>query len=66
MRATYESLTKFVQKHGAVTVLDSQHRARELPSGEADIHDVVEKADRFVFQGKWYSRGDFEALLDRL
>lgn len=37
-----------------------------LPSGETDVLDVIDKADRFVFEGKWYSRNEFEALMDQL
>ena len=66
MIATYENLGTFVSKHGSVLILDTQGRARKLPSGEADVLDVIDKADRFVFEGEWYSRKEFEALMDRL
>jgi len=66
MDATYENLSAFVRKHGSVTILDTQGRARKLPSGETDVFDVVDKADRFVFEGKWYSRNEFEALMNQL
>ncbi len=66
MSATYANLRAFVRKHGSVTILDTQRRARKLPSGETDVLDVIDKADRFVFEGKWYSRNEFEALMDQL
>lgn len=66
MDATYENLSAFVRKHGSVTILDTRGRARKLPSGETDVLDVIDKADRFVFEGKWYSRNEFEALMDQL
>ncbi len=66
MDATYENLNAFVRKHGSVTILDTQGRARKLPSGERDVLDVIDKADRCVFEGKWYSRNEFEALMDQL
>lgn len=66
MDATYENLTTFVRKHGSVTILDTQGRARKLPSGEIDVLDVIDRADRYVFVGKWYSRNEFEALMDQL
>lgn len=66
MDATYDSLRAFVRKHGPITILDTQGRARKLPSGETDILDVIDKADRFVFEGKWYSRNEFESLMDQL
>jgi hypothetical protein len=65
MDVTYENLNAFVQAHGSVTVLDTQGRAIRLPSGEADTFDVIAKADRFVFGGRWYSRGEFEALMEQ-
>jgi hypothetical protein len=64
--ATYENLSAFVRKHGAITILDTQGRARKLPSGETDMHDVIDKADRFVFAGKWYSRSEFESLMEQI
>ncbi len=66
MGATYENLSAFVRKHGSVTILDTQGRARKLPSGETDVLDVIDKADRFVFEGKWYSRNEFESLMNQL
>ena len=66
MDATYENLTAFVRKHGSVTILDTQGRARKLPSGEPDVLDVIDRADRYVFVGKWYSRNEFEALMDQV
>jgi hypothetical protein len=66
MDATYENLHAFVRKHGSVTVLDAQGKARELPNGDPDIFDIIAKADRFLFAGKWYSRNDFERLMDTL
>ncbi len=66
MTATYGHLHSFVRKNGKVKVLDTQGRARILPSGEEDIFGVIEKADRFWFRDKWYSRSDFEALMDQL
>ena len=66
MDTTYDNLRAFVRKHGAITILDTQGRARKLPSGEADVLDVIDKADRFLFEGKWYSRTEFESLMDQV
>lgn len=65
MDATYENLSAFVRKHGSVTILDTQGRATKLPDGDPDVLDVIDKADRFVFDGKWYSRNEFELFMDR-
>lgn len=64
MEATYDNLSAFVRKHGSITILDTQGRARKLPSGESDVLDVIDKADQFLFDGKWYSRTEFESLMD--
>jgi hypothetical protein len=61
--ATYKNLHAFAREHGSVTILDTEGRARKLPGGEPDVFDVIDKADRFVFEGKWYSRKEFEALM---
>ena len=66
MEATYDNLSAFVRKHGSVTILDTQGRARKLPSGEADVLDVIDKADRFIFKGKWHSRNEFESLMNQM
>ena len=65
MDVTYENLNAFVRRRGSVTVLDTQRRARVLPAGGTDTFDVIAKADRFVFEGRWYSRTEFEILLDQ-
>lgn len=65
MTATYENLTDFVRKHGSIKVVDTRGRTRKLPCGEPDIYDVIDKADRFEFDGRWYSRSEFETLMDR-
>ncbi len=65
MDATYDNLSAFVRKHGSITILDTQGRARKLPSGESDVLDVIDKADRFLFDDKWYSRTEFESFMDQ-
>lgn len=65
MDATYENVSMFVGRCGSVTILDTQGRARKLPNGEPDSHEIIEKADRFVFGDRWYSREEFESLMER-
>lgn len=64
MEATYENLSKFVRKYGSITILDTRKRARKLPSGEADVYDIIDKADRFVCDDKWFSREEFESFME--
>ena len=65
MKATYETVTAFARKHGTVKILDAQGKTRILPSGDPDSTELVEKADKFWFQDKWYKRGEFETLLEK-
>ena len=64
MRADYESVSRFVTKHGSVTMYDNQRNARTIADGGPDLFDFVEKADQFVYNGKTYSRAEFEVLLN--
>lgn len=64
MNITYENLNAFAQKHGTVSYLDAQSSTRKLTSGDPDSFDLVAKANWFLFDGKWYSRTDFERLMD--
>jgi hypothetical protein len=60
---TYETVSSFARRHGSVTILDTAGKARDLPSGDKDVFDLVERADRFRFEGIWYNRAEFEALM---
>lgn len=64
MKITFETVWEFVKKNDAVTIIDTQGNTRVLKSGERDSFDLVEKADRFQFQGKWHTRSEFEGVLD--
>jgi hypothetical protein len=64
MKITHETVSAFARKNGTVTIMDTLGRATVLPSGERDSIGLVDEADRFQFQGKWYTRGEFEKVLD--
>ena len=66
MSIDYEKLHKFVRKHGDVRVLDTAGKTRKLSSGDPDVWDLVEKADKFLHNGKWYSRAEFEKIVGNL
>jgi hypothetical protein len=63
---TFESLMAFVMKHGNLTIRDLSGKTRVLRSGVPDYFDLAEKADRFLFDGRWYTRDEFSGLMDKL
>lgn len=64
MKIDYDSLRQFVNGHDDVQMYAPQGIAVILKSGNTDIHKMIETADTFVFQGKKYTRAEFEKLLD--
>jgi len=64
MPIDYRKLSAFVRKHGSVVILARRGRTRRLKSGDFDVFDLIEKADKFRFEGKMYTRAEFENLLD--
>jgi hypothetical protein len=58
----FGKLRRFVRTHGAVTVFSSG-KERRLGSGDLDTIDLVEKAERFVYEGKSYTKAEFEKLV---
>ena len=56
MKITHETVSAFARKNGTVTIMDTPGRATVLPSGERDSIGVVDE--------KWYTRGEFEKVLD--
>jgi hypothetical protein len=63
MQIDYGILLRFVRDDGDVSVLDSQGRTRKLQSGDPDSFDLVEKADRFLFEGVWFTRAEFKRII---
>lgn len=59
----YARLTRFVARHGSVAIIDSKGKVRILLSGEPDVHQLVERADRFLWDGVWRGRVEMEALI---
>jgi hypothetical protein len=65
MEINLENLRKFVASHGAqVEIVDSTGKTRKIRPDEPDIWELVEKADKFRVEGKWYSRADFAKLME--
>jgi hypothetical protein len=64
MKITPENIRKFVLAHGDVNILDTGGKTLRLRNGDPDFFDLVEKADRFQYNNRWYTRPEFEKLLD--
>ncbi len=64
MPVTFESVREFARTHGNVTVTAFRSvEIKILKSGEVDIIQLVEQATEFFFDGKRYTRQEFESLL---
>jgi|HubBroStandDraft_2_1064218.scaffolds.fasta_scaffold03304_5 uncharacterized OB-fold protein len=64
MALKYEDAREFVRKCGNVTAYTTSGMATALRDGEPDVVAVVELyADVFEFNGKKYSRPEFERLV---
>ena len=60
----YEEVAEFVRQNGDVTAYTTSGRATPLRGGEPDAGGMVDLlADIFEFQGKSYSRVQFEQLI---
>lgn len=64
MAITLEKLMAFVRQHGDVTIRDFQGKTKKLKSGDPDVFDLCEKADRFFYQQRWLTRAEFEKVLE--
>jgi len=58
----FGKLRRFVRTHGAVTVFGSG-KERQLSCGDLDTIDLVEKAERFLYEGKSYTKAEFGKLI---
>ena len=64
MRITYESLSQFARENGDVKLYAAEKaQITILKDGTPDLFDVIEHAATFYFNGKQYTRAEFEDLL---
>ncbi len=65
MALKYGDVNKFVKKNGKITMVASKGaKVTLLKSGEIDSIALVEKdATHFIYEGKTYSRKEFEKLV---
>jgi hypothetical protein len=59
----YAKLNKFVRSHGNVKIFSSG-KERKLVSGDFDTVDLVEKAEKFEYDGRSYTKAEMEELVD--
>lgn len=62
MEITYDAISRFVLKNGEVGVIDTTGKTRMI-GNHPDCIELIEKADRFRFNGIWYSREGFAKLI---
>ena len=58
-----DSLDYFVSEHGTVSVVDAQGETQKLKSGDPNLCNLVERADRVFYDGQWHSERDFERIV---
>lgn len=61
---TLAVLKDFVIKHGGIKIVDLTGKTRMLEPNRPDAVELAEKANRFYFQDRWYTREEFSKLLD--
>lgn len=58
----YRKLTQFVRNNGDVKVFRSG-KERKLKNGDFDVIDLVEKAEKFEYEGRFYTKAEMEQLV---
>lgn len=58
-----DSLDYFLSDHSAVCVVDAQGRTQRLKSGDPNICNLVEHAERIFYGGQWHSEREFERIV---
>jgi hypothetical protein len=58
-----ECLDYFVGEHGGVSVVDGQGKTHRLKSGDPNLCNLVERAERVFYSGQWYSEREFETIV---
>jgi hypothetical protein len=64
MEITYRAVLRLAQDNGTIDVIDAQGIKRSILDDE-DGPGLVDQADTFRFKGIWYSRREFENILDK-
>jgi hypothetical protein len=59
----YESLSKFVRANGTIKLYAPNGEVTILKDGTPQVFEAIENATTFVFDGKEYTRAQFEKLL---
>jgi hypothetical protein len=59
----YGKLHKFVRNHGDVKVYSSG-KEQKLNSGDFSTIELVERAERFEYEGKIYTKAEMEKIVE--
>lgn len=65
MEITYKTAMRLVQKEGRVDVIDTEGKTRMLDDGPESIDLVERTANKFRFNGMWYTRQEFGRLIEQ-
>ncbi len=65
MKITYQAVTQLVLKHGRVDAIDTKGETKMIGDDPDSIELVEKTADKFRFNGVWYSRKEFGKVLDK-
>lgn len=60
-----ENLREFVNRHGDVSIVDTQGKTHRLPSGNPEIDQLIATAEWFLWGGAWRSRQDMIDLISQ-
>lgn len=58
----YLKLRRFVRDHCDVKVFSSG-KEQKLKNGDFDVVDLVEKAKKFEYNGKFYTKAEMEQII---
>jgi hypothetical protein len=65
MAVDYAKVREFARKKDApIQVFLGNEPIRILPNGNLDLVDYIEKAQRFVMEGKSYTNAEFKQLIE--
>jgi hypothetical protein len=65
MAIDYEKLRQFARKNGDIKLYAPKGEITILKNGTEDLFSIIENATTFVFNGKEYSRKQFDELLGK-
>ena len=65
MKITHKAVAELAQKHGRVDAVNIKGETKMVGDGADSIELVEKTATMFRFGGAWYTRRDFENVLEK-